>query len=153
MAAIVMNIAKGRVVEFYHRVENNDPANSAFLLIPIEATGLETDAVLRDKATLADFLAGTTNEQTTMGRKVLTDVELAAIPSPDNTGDKFVVSLPTTVFAAAAGNAVAKMLVAFDYDTTSGTDSSIVPCTLFDYSLVPTGLDAEVTGGPFFEAA
>ena len=35
MANIVFNIAKGRVVELYNRVENNDPANSALILVPI----------------------------------------------------------------------------------------------------------------------
>ena len=48
MANIVFNIAKGRVVEFYNRVENNDPTNSALILVPIETTGLEADATLID---------------------------------------------------------------------------------------------------------
>ena len=34
MANIVFNIAKGRVIEFYNRVESNDPASSALILIP-----------------------------------------------------------------------------------------------------------------------
>ena len=152
MANITLNIAKGRIVEFYHRVKNNDPANCAFLLIPIQTTGLETDAVLRDKDTLADFLVGTTDEQITMGRKILTDVELAVIPAPDDSGDKFQVSLPTTTYVAAAGNPISKFLVAFDYDTTSGTDATIVPCSLFDFVVTPTGVDVSVTTGPFFEA-
>jgi len=93
MANIVFNIAKGRVVEYYNRVENNDPAASALILVPIETTGLETDAVLIDKDDLAAVLSGTTNEQTTMGRKILTDVELAALPAPDDTNDRYDVSL------------------------------------------------------------
>jgi hypothetical protein len=44
MANIVFNIAKGRVVELYNRVKSNDPANSAIILVPIETTGLESDA-------------------------------------------------------------------------------------------------------------
>jgi hypothetical protein len=33
MANIVMNIAKGRVKEYYARVEGNDPANSAIMML------------------------------------------------------------------------------------------------------------------------
>jgi hypothetical protein len=82
MANIVFNIALGRVRELYNRAKSNDPVNSAIVLVPIETTGLETDAVLKDKDTLADVLSGTTNEQLTMGRKVLTDTDLAALPAP-----------------------------------------------------------------------
>jgi hypothetical protein len=98
MANIVANIAKGRVVEFYNRVKANDPANSALILVPIETTGLETDAVLIDKDDLAAWLSGATNEQTTMGRKTLTDADLAALPAPDDTNDRYDISLPTVTW-------------------------------------------------------
>jgi hypothetical protein len=153
MANITFNIAKGRVVELYNRVENNDPANSAIILVPIETTGLETDAVLIDADTLAAVLAGTTNEQTTMGRKVLTDVELAALPAPDDTNDRFDLSLPTTLWVGATGNPISKILVCYDSDTTSGTDANIIPLTMFDFAQTPSGSDIQMTGGPFFRSA
>jgi hypothetical protein len=153
MANITFNIAKGRVVELYNRVENNDPANSALILVPIETTGLETDAVLIDADTLAAVLAGTTNEQTTMGRKVLTDVELASLPAPDDTNDRFDLSLPTTTWVGATGNPISKILVCYDSDTTSGTDANIVPLTMFDFVQTPSGSDIQMTGGPFFRSA
>jgi hypothetical protein len=153
MANITFNIAKGRVVELYNRVENNDPANSAIILVPIETTGLETDAVLIDADTLAAVLAGTTNEQTTMGRKVLTDVELAALPAPDDTNDRFDLSLPTTLWVGATGNPISKILVCYDADTTGGTDANIIPLTMFDFAQTPSGSDIQMTGGPFFRSA
>lgn len=153
MANIVFNIAKGRVVEYYNRVENNDPANSALILVPIETSGLETDAVLIDKADLSAVLAGTTNEQTTMGRKTLTDVELAALPAPDTTNDRYDVSLPTTTWTAATGNAISKILVCYDSDTTVGTDSNIIPLCMFDFVVTPSGADIQMTGGVFFRAS
>jgi hypothetical protein len=119
MANITFNIAKGRVVELYNRVKSNDPANSALILVPIETSGLETDAVLIDKDDLAAVLAGATNEQTTMGRKTLTDADLAALPAPDDTNDRYDVSLPTATWAAATGNAISKILVCYDSDTTA----------------------------------
>ncbi len=153
MANIVFNIAKGRVVEFYNRVENNDPANSALILVPIETTGLESDATLIDADTLAAVLAGTTNEQTTMGRKTLTDADLAALPAPDDVNDRYDVSLPTTTWTAASGNAISKILVCYDSDTTAGTDSNIIPLTMFDFAQTPSGADIQMTGGVFFRAS
>lgn len=153
MANIVVNIAKGRIVELYNRVKSNDPANSALILVPIETAGLEADAVLVDKADLAAFLSGTTNEQTTMGRKPLTDVELAALPAPDTANDRYDLSLPQVTWAAAAGNAISKILVCYDSDTTSGTDANILPLTLFDASVTPDGTDLVLTTGIFFRAS
>ncbi len=153
MANIVFNIAKGRVVEFYNRVEHNDPANSALILVPIETTGLEADATLIDVDTLAALLAGTTNEQTTMGRKVLTDADLAALPAPDDTNDRYDVSLPTVTWTAATGNAISKIAVCYDSDTTTGTDANIIPLTMFDFVITPDGSDVQMTGGVFFRAS
>ena len=153
MANIVFNIAKGRVVELYNRVESNDPANSALILVPIETAGLESDATLIDADTLAAVLAGATNEQTTMGRKTLTDAELAALPAPDDTNDRYEVSLPTVTWTAATGNAISKILVCYDSDTTGGTDANIVPLTMFDFAQTPSGADIQMTTGVFFRAA
>jgi hypothetical protein len=152
MANIVCNIAKGRIVELYNRVKANDPANSALILVPIETAGLETDAVLVDKDDLAAFLAGATNEQTTMGRKTLTDADLSALPAPDDTNDRYDLSLPAVTWAAAAGNAISKILVCYDADTTSGTDSNILPLCYFDRAETPSGSDIVLSTGVFFRA-
>jgi hypothetical protein len=152
MANIVFNIAAGRVVEYYNRVKGNDPAASALILVPIETAGLETDAVLKDKDDLAAVLSGTTNEQTTMGRKTLTDAELAAFPAPDDTNDRYDVSLPTVTWTAATGNAISKILVCYDSDTGAGTDANIIPLTMFDFAQTPSGADIQMTTGVFFRA-
>jgi len=153
MANIVFNIAKGRVVEYYNRVENNDPAASALILVPIETAGLESDATLIDADSLAAVIAGTTNEQTTMGRKTLTDTELAALPAPDDTNDRYEVSLPSVTWTAASGNAISKILVCYDNDTGAGTDSNIIPLTMFDLAYTPSGVDLTLNSGVFFRAS
>lgn len=153
MANIVMNIAKGRVKEYYARVEGNDPANSAIILVPIETSGLESDATLIDKDDLAAVLSGTTNEQTTMGRKTLTDADLAAVSAPDDTNDRNECDLPTVTWTGATGNAISKILVCYDPDTTGGTDSAIIPLTLFDFAITPDGSDVQMTGATFFRAS
>jgi hypothetical protein len=153
MANIVFNIAKGRVVEFYNRVKSNDPANSALILVPIESSGLEADATLIDADSLAALLSGTTNEQTTMGRKPLDDTALAALPAPDDGNDRYSLNLPTTTWTAATGNAIAKIAVCYDADTGGGTDSDIIPLTMFDFAQTPSGADIQMTGGEFFRAS
>jgi len=152
MANIVFNIAKGRSVELYLRVKSSDPTNSAFILVPLETSGLESDAVLKDKDDLAAVLSGATNEQTTMGRKTLTDAELAALPAPDDGNDRYDISLPTVTWEDATGNAISKILVCYDPDTAGGTDSAIIPLTMFDLVATPDGNDIQLTGAVFFRA-
>ncbi len=153
MANIVFNIAKGRVVEYYNRVKGNDPANSALILIPIETSGLQSDATLIDMDDVAAVLAGATNEQTTMGRKTLTDAQLATLPAPDDSNDRFEVSLPSVTWTAASGNAISKILVAYDADTTGGTDANLLPLTMFDAAATPDGNDLVLNAGVFFRAS
>lgn len=153
MANITFNVAKGRVAELYNRVESNDPTNAALILVPIETSGLESDATLIDKDDLAAVLSGTTNEQTTMGRKTLTDADLAAFPAPNDASDYMSLNLPSVTWTAATGNAISKILVCYDSDTTAGTDSNIIPMTMFDFSATPSGLDITMTGGEFFRAS
>lgn len=151
MANIVFNIAKGRVAELYRRVENADPATCALVVVPIETTGLEADAVLIDADTLAAVLSGATNEQTTMGRRVLTATELVSFPAPDDTNNRMEVSLPTTTWAAATGNPISKMLVCYR-NATADADTAIVPLTMFDYVATPSGTTIEIGAGVFYRA-
>lgn len=153
MANIVFNIAKGRVAELYNRVKSNDPANSAIIIVPIETSGLEADSVLIDKDDLAAVLSGATNEQSTMGRKTLTDADLASFPAPDDGNDRMDLSLPTVTWTAASGNAISKLLVCYDSDTTGGTDSNIIPLTMFDFVQTPSGADIQMTTGVFYRAS
>jgi hypothetical protein len=152
MANIVPNIAKGRNVELYRRVKNADPSTCALLLVPIETSGLEADSVLIDKDDLAAWLSGATNEQTTMGRKVLVAADLAALPAPDDTNDRYDISLPTVTWTAAAGNAISKILVCYR-NATADADSAIVPISQFDFVVTPSGTDIQMTTGVFFRAA
>ena len=153
MANIVFNIAKGRTTELYNRVKSNDPANAAFIIVPIDTTGLEADSVLIDADTLAAVLAGSTDENTTMGRKVLTDADLAVLPAPDDANDRYDLALPTQTWVAAGGNPISKLLIAYDPDTTAGTDANIIPVCMFDFVMTPSGADIIMTGGTFFRAS
>ena len=79
MADFVFDVARGREVEIYGRVDLNDPANSAFKIVVLALVGLEVDATLRTYQDLATLLAASNNEVTNTGylRKTLTDADLA----------------------------------------------------------------------------
>ena len=117
----VFNIAKGRVVEFYNRVENDDPATSALIVLVLASSGLEGDSTLVDKDTVSALVSGTTNEVTNTGyaRKTLTNTELSALPSPDDTNDRYDVDIPDQTWSSvSAGDVWAKLIIA--YDATAG---------------------------------
>lgn len=164
IADFVFNIAKGRVAEFYNRVDSNDPANSALIITVLATSGLETDAVLKDKDTLADVVSGTTNEVTntvngsawsSVGRKVLTDTDLAAFAA-DDTNDRVDLDFADQTWTAvAAGDGWSKLIVCYDSDTTAGTDANIIPLTAHDFVVTPDGSDitAVVATAGFFRAS
>lgn len=157
MGDFVFNIAKGRVAEFFNRVDSNDPANCALVVIALDTTGLESDAVLKDKDDLAALVSGTTNEATNSGyaRVIITDTGLA-MPAPDDTNDRMDLPLSNIDMGSpAAGNAWSKLVIGFDPDTTAGTDSSIIPLTCHDFVVTPDGSNiiAVVPAAGFFRAS
>jgi len=153
MAHIVCNIALGRIGELYRRVENGDPSTARLVLIPLETSGLASDATLKDYDTVADLLAGSTNEQTTMSRKTLSATELASVPTPDDGNDRVDYALPAVTWTAAAGNPVSKVLVCYEPNNSSPSDSNKIPLTIFDATLNPDGNDATLNSGTFFRAS
>jgi hypothetical protein len=154
MANFVHNIALGRVVEFYNRVDGNDPANSVFLIVAIDANG-DTDATMKDRDDLSVLLGGTANEVTNSGyaRKTLTDSDIVAW-APDDTNDRVDLDFPDQTWTSvAAGTAWTDLLVCYDSDSTGGTDSGVVPCTNHDFAITPSGSDITAQINVFFRAS
>jgi hypothetical protein len=155
VADFVFNIAKGRVAELYNRVDSNDPANSAIIIVPVDV-GATTDATLRDFDTLAAVLAGGATERTTngWGRKTLADADLAAL-AVDDTNDRMPCAFPaqTWTSVAAAGGAITDLLFCYDFDTTAGTDANIIPLTCHDFAVTPNGGNIVANAGDFFRAS
>jgi hypothetical protein len=155
VANFTFNIAKGRIVEFYNRVENNDPANSAIILVPLSASG--TEAQGQDLDDLAAVEADANFAERTSGgwvRKTLTDAQLAALPAPDDTNNRYAVQVPSVTWTAtAAGNNTTGLLVCYDPDTTAGTDSNIIPLTHHDFAVTTDGNDVVLNVGDFFRAS
>lgn len=138
MADFVFNNAKGRLRTFFEL----PAAADAIIAVWLETTGLEADATLKDYDDLQALLAGTSNEQTVMGRKTITASVTVTI---NDTTDVVDFDIPDQTYAAAGGNPVSKWLSCYDGDTAAGTDANIVPMTAHDYVETPTGSDIIVT--------
>jgi hypothetical protein len=143
MANFVFNVAKGHLGYYHESARLQQPANAGLVIVILRTSGLESDATLIDKATLADVLAGTTDEATNTGytRKNLSGATIPAMVV-DNTNDRITLDLPDLTWTAVqAGDAWAKLLVCYDADTTSGTDANIIPMTAHDFNITPDGSD------------
>lgn len=151
----VTNIAKGRVVEFYNRAENNDPTNSALILVPLSVGG--TAAQGRDFDDLTALLADANFDEQTAGgwvRKTLESAQLATLPAPDDVNDRYAVALPSVTWTTpTAGNNVAQLLICYDSDTTSGTDANVIPLTAHVFAVTADGNDVVLNVGDFFRAS
>ena len=156
MADFVFNIAKGRVVELYNRVDQNDPANAVLIVMAFDSAA--TDATLIDLDTLADVETDASTAEVTntnYARKILTDSDLVAF-SPDDTNDRVDLDIPDQTWTAVvAGDSWTDLLIAYDSDSTGGTDANIVPCTWHDFAITPNGGDitAQIAATGFFRAS
>lgn len=156
MANFVFNIAKGQVVSYYKRVDENDPA-AAVLVIAVWNT-TATDATLIDLDTVSAIEAdANTAEVANSGyaRKVLTDTELTAA-TPDDANDRFDLDFPDQTWTAvAAGTAWTDLSTHYDADGTgTGTDATNIPQTWHDFSVTPDGSDITAqTPNGFFRAS
>ena len=153
----VFNIALGRVAELYNRVDTNDPANAVLVIVVLATSGIETDAVLKDKDDLAAVVSGTTNEvtNTNYARKVLSDSDIVAFAA-DDTNDRVDLDFPDQTWTAvASGDGWNDALVCYDSDSTGGTDANIVPLTMHDFVVTPDGNDItlQVNAAGFYRAS
>ena len=144
MANIVFNIALGKV-KYYAELP---AANDGLVLIALESSGLETDAVLRDKTDFAAVVAGTTNEQTTVTRKALASVTVTV----DNTNDRVALDAADVTWTAPTGNAIGAVVICYDPDTTTGTDADLIPLTKHDLTWSPDGNNFTLAIADFFRA-
>ncbi|MFD4596693.1 hypothetical protein ACFWPQ_01545 [Streptomyces sp. NPDC058464] len=145
MANIVFNIALGKLAYY----AGLPAANDSLVLIALESSGLETDAVLRDKHDFAAVVAGTTNEQTTVTRKTLASVTVTV----DDTNDRVALDAADVVWTAPTGNAIGALVIGYIPDTTTPSDSAIIPLTKHDLTWSPDGNNFTLSIADFFRAS
>lgn len=147
MASEVFNISKGRFAEFWNRVNDNDPTNSAIVGVMLKVS--ESQATLRDYDDLGALLGAAGNTEcdfTNYARETWTDTDLAG-PTVDDTNDRNEVDLSDWTISSAGGasnNTITQILTCYDSDTTGGTDSNIVPVTMHD-TTSPTTNGSDLT--------
>lgn len=153
MADFVFNIAMGRVHQLVKNVDDGSPANSRLIAVPIEATGIEADATLRDYDTLQALLAGSSNEQTTIGRKTIAAADITI--TVDDTNNRVDIDITDQTWTGATGNALGAIVICYDPDSTTGTDADLIPLTKHDFSVTPDGSDivAQVAAAGFYRAS
>ena len=144
--SFVFNNAKGKV-RYYAELP---AANDALILVPLLAAGLEAESTMKDYDDLAALLAGSTDEQTVAGRKTLAGVSITV----DDTADVVLVDATDPVYTGVStGGTVGAWLICYDPDTTTGTDSSLVPLTKHDLTWAPDGNSFTVNFGTGFYQA
>jgi hypothetical protein len=153
MGTFVFNIAKGRVAELYNRVDTNDPANSALVVVPVDRAAV-TDATLVDLTTLTAVLGAGLTERTTGGwnRKTLDDTALAAM-TPDNVNDRMPLDTPDLTWTGVSAGNVTDLIFCYDNDTTTGTDANLIPLTCHTFAITPDGSDVVATVTDFYRAS
>lgn len=132
MTDLITNIGKGRHV--YYAAQAEAGGGPVLTAVVLEATGLESDDTLQGYDTLSALLAGASNEQSTMGRKDLSNVTVT-VDDTDNTASWTADDI---VWANATGNATGKIAICYD-PTGSSADSALIPLTLHDFAVTPDG--------------
>lgn len=145
MADFVFNIAKGAAAE-----KVRDASTSVGVLI-LRTAALESDAILKDKVSVADLVSGATDEATNSGYARKTG--LTGTLNVDQANDRVDVSIPNQTWTAvAAGDGWSKLVVFLDE---GGTDATRIPLTSHDFAVTPDGSDITVqfAAAGFFRAA
>ena len=156
MGDFVFNVAKGRVAEFYNRVDQSDPTNAVLVIVAIDTSA--TDATLKDLDTLSAVLADANTAEVTntnYARKVLSDSDLSAL-TVDDTNDRIDLDISDQTWSeVAAGDSWTDLLICYDSDSTGGTDANIIPLTCHDFSVMPDGSDitAQIATAGFYRAS
>ena len=153
MADFTFNIAKGKAGQLIKNVDDGSPANSRLIVVPIETSGIEADATLKDHDTLSALLAGTSNEQTTMGRKTVAAADITM--TVDDTNERLDIDIADITWIGATGNAISALVICYDPDNTAGTDADLIPLTKHDFVVTPDGSDvvAQIAAAGFFRAS
>ena len=153
MADFVFNVSKGKFAEYAARVNANDPTNSAFIIVAIDAGGV-ADATLIDLDTLAAVLATAADEvtNTNYARKTITSITVTV----DDTNDRVDVDIADQTWTGVeAGDSWTDLLLCYDSDTTAGDDTNIVPISCHDFAVTPDGSDitAQIAAAGILRAA
>lgn len=122
-------------------------ANDALVLMFLQ-TGHQDDDVLRDYDTVSQLLNNATNKECTAPNYVRKTITSGATITPDNTNNRVDVTLPSTTWTSLGAMSgtnskqeQAALLVCYQPDVSSGTNSTLLVLTKHYYPFVADGSD------------
>lgn len=140
------NISKGKIQWYWEQAAAASGGTGAgIVIVLLRATGLETDAVLRDYDNLSLLLAATNDEPTFTNyvRKTLQTSTNVTVTVDDAT-DFVKLDLADQTWAAAGGainDSLSKVLVCYDPGLGVGVDADIIPLIAHDITATTDGND------------
>lgn len=153
MADKIFNVSKG-LWRYYLSLP---AANDALYVVLIKAAGLVSDATMIDYDTLADVLAGASDEADFTGysRPVITSGITITVDDANDRVDGDIVDEDWDPAGGASNNSLGKMLLCYDPDTTGGNDSTVIPISFHDFVTTTDGtkLTAEIAAAGLLRAA
>lgn len=148
----VFNIVKGKFRYYTELPATND----ALIAVLLKSSGLEVDATLADYDDLSALLAASNDEAdfTNYARKTITSA-IATVDDTNNRVDVDIADQTWTTAGGATNNTLGKLLICYDPDTTTGTDSTVIPLFFLDFSATTDGttLVAQVNAAGIARAA
>lgn len=143
MSDLVFNVAKGRIVTY----GSLPAASDSIIVVPLMSAGLADDATMRAYTSLSTLLAGSSDEQTLMGRQTCTNVTTSLVDSQQN------VSCDDVTWTNATGNQIGALVFCYKPDAASG-DTDIIPLSKYDFIITPIGnnITAKIPLGGFLRA-
>jgi hypothetical protein len=155
MADLVFNIAKGKVAQYFQNVEDGSPANAKVYMIVFNCSNTDDEVRNCDTVAAIEALASTAEvTNTNYSRKEVLAADITI--TVDDTNDRVDIDIADESWTAvAAGTAWTDICLAYDPDSTTGTDSTLVPLTWHDFAVTPDGSDitAQINASGVFRAA
>lgn len=144
MADFVFNVAKGAVAEKVR----DDATKIGILLLKT----VESDALMKDRTTITDLLAGNTEANfTSYARKT----PITGVLTVDQANDRVDIDIPDQVWSPAGGgtnNTLAKLVTFYEE---AAADATRIPLTAHDFVVTTDGSDlsAQIAAAGFFRAS
>lgn len=135
MSNFIFNNAKGKVAYYASLPLPND----GLVAIPLQSAGIEDDSTMIEKVDLTSVLT-ISNEQTSMGRKVLSNVNVVV----DNDSNQIMVDADDFVYVSATGQPISCFIICYSPDISAVNDNNLIPLTKHDFSVIPNNLDVPV---------
>lgn len=138
---LIFATAKGRFAYYCELPASDD----ALLVVPLEAAGLVDDSTMAAYENLDDILSGGSNEQTVMGRKLIT----AGVTSSVVDGERVIEIDDDLTWPGPTGNDVGALVICYVPDVTVGSyltpdstrDALAIPLSKHEFDLEPDGED------------